>query len=66
MVMLRYIISALIAAGGPDSHIRLRTKKASPHELTFPFNDMDLGTGLIKIKLPFLLPDSTNSNYVEI
>jgi len=44
----------------------LRTKRAGPHKHTFLFNDMDLGTGLVKIKLPFLLPDSANSNYVEI
>ena len=64
--MLYYIIRAVIAAGGPDSRIMLRTKKANPQEHTYPFNDMDLGTGLMKIKLPFLLPDSANSNYVEI
>lgn len=64
--MLHYIIRAMIAAGGPDSHIMLRTERAGPQEHTFPYNDMDLGTDLMKIKLPFLLPDSTNSNYVEI
>lgn len=66
MVILYCIIRAVIAAGGPDSHIMLRTEKASPQEHTFPFNDMDLGTGLMKTKLLFSLPDSANSNYVEI
>lgn len=66
MVMLHTIIRAMIAAGGPDSHIMLRTKRAGPQEHTFPFNDMDLGTGLVKTKLPFLLPDFANSNYVVI
>lgn len=44
----------------------LRTKRTSAQEHTFPFNDISLGTGLAKIKLSFLLPDSAKSNYVEI
>lgn len=44
----------------------LRTKRTSAQEHTFPFNDIGLGTGLVKIKLSFLLPGSAKSNYVEI